>query len=137
MAFHNNSLRGLYCCLALGIGFMVVQAARGAADAKKATPEQEVEAAIQEHNVVVFSKTYCPYCRRAKELLEGAKAGAHVVELDVHPLGRQLQNYLLEKTGQRTVPNVFIGGKHIGGSDKVGNLHSSGELAQLIEQGRK
>ena len=48
--------------------------------------------------------------------------------------GPQVQAYLQEKTGQRTVPNVFIGKKHIGGSDKLAQLHEQGELVKLILQ---
>lgn len=46
--------------------------------------------------------------------------------------GMKVQSYLLEKTGQRTVPNVFIGGKHIGGSDAINELHEKGELVKLL-----
>lgn len=46
--------------------------------------------------------------------------------------GSQVQNYLASKTGQRTVPNVFIGGKHIGGSDAVFALNEKGELVPLL-----
>jgi glutaredoxin 3 len=46
--------------------------------------------------------------------------------------GAQIQNYLLEKTGQRTVPNIFIGHKHIGGADAVAALHEQGELVKLL-----
>jgi len=46
--------------------------------------------------------------------------------------GALIQAYLAEKTGQRTVPNVFIGQKHIGGSDKLAELHEAGELVTLV-----
>lgn len=46
--------------------------------------------------------------------------------------GMKIQSYLLEKTGQRTVPNIFVGGKHIGGSDAINALHEQGELVKLL-----
>lgn len=49
-------------------------------------------------------------------------------------LGPQIQNYLFEKTGQRTVPNVFVESKHLGGADRVQELFESGELVKLVTQ---
>ncbi|KAH9315273.1 hypothetical protein KI387_023900, partial [Taxus chinensis] len=62
-------------------------------------------------------KTYCPYCTQVKQLLSRLGAKPHVVELDTESDGPDLQAALKEWTGQRTVPNVFIGGTHIGGCD--------------------
>lgn len=96
------------------------------------SPNQKL---ISEHLVAVFSKSYCPYCNRAKDLiqtlnLDAAKVG--VIELDKVNDGPAIQNYLLEKTGQRTVPNIFINGKHVGGSDALSNAQASGELPKLL-----
>ncbi|WFD34172.1 25S rRNA (adenine(2142)-N(1))-methyltransferase [Malassezia cuniculi] len=93
------------------------------------------EKLISEHLVAVFSKSYCPYCRRAKDLIqalniESSKVG--IIELDKDSNGPAIQNYLLEKTGQRTVPNIFINGKHLGGSDDLSNAQSTGELSKLL-----
>ena len=57
----------------------------------------------------------------------------HVVELDVHPQGAELQALLGEKTGRNTVPNVMVNGVSIGGGDDVAELHAEGELADRIE----
>lgn len=46
--------------------------------------------------------------------------------------GIEMQEYLTSKTGQRTVPNIFISGKHIGGNSDIQTLNSKAELAQLI-----
>ncbi|KAI8056180.1 thioredoxin-like protein [Syncephalis plumigaleata] len=80
---------------------------------------------INEHEVMVFSKTYCPYCSRAKQILQkmiaelGLTVKLFVLELDVEPNGAEIQNALLEISGQRTVPNIYINGKHVGGCDNV------------------
>lgn len=74
---------------------------------------------IDENPVVVFSKSYCPYCRATKSLLTHMGADHKVVELDKVDDGPELQNALEEISGQRTVPNIFIAGKHIGGNSDL------------------
>ncbi|GER38510.1 glutaredoxin [Striga asiatica] len=84
--------------------------------------------------VVVFSKTYCGYCGRVKKLLSQLKATYKIIELDEESDGDEIQTALAEWTGQRTVPNVFINGKHIGGSDVVAAKHERGELVPLLTE---
>jgi glutaredoxin 3 len=57
---------------------------------------------------------------------------AELIELDIVPDGHAIQNELLTMTGQRTVPNVFVGGKHIGGNDDVHAAARSGELQEML-----
>ena len=57
----------------------------------------------------------------------------YVVELDEHPLGPQLQAALQKSTGRRTVPNVLINGRSIGGGDEVEGLHVKGELMEKVK----
>ncbi|KAF9949616.1 hypothetical protein BGZ70_001698 [Mortierella alpina] len=87
---------------------------------------------IANNRVVVFSKTYCPYCTKAKNALAKHHAEAHIVELDNEDDGAAIQAYLLELTGQRTVPNIFINHKHIGGCDDLMNLDKNGQLKTLL-----
>lgn len=54
------------------------------------------------------------------------------IELDLMDGGADLQDSLLSVTGQRTVPNVFIGGKHLGGCDDTFKAFESGELAKML-----
>ncbi|KAJ0260564.1 Glutaredoxin-C2 [Hirschfeldia incana] len=89
---------------------------------------------VSSNAVVVFSKSYCPYCVKVKDLLKKLGAKFIAVELDKESDGTQVQSALAEWTGQRTVPNVFIGEKHIGGSDSVTNLHKNGKLVPLLTQ---
>lgn len=75
--------------------------------------------------VVIFSKTYCPYSKRAKGLLldkYSIDPAPYVVELDEHPLGKQLQARLGVTTGRKTVPNIMINGKSVGGGDDIAEL---------------
>ncbi|KAJ4712364.1 Glutaredoxin [Melia azedarach] len=87
---------------------------------------------VSSNPVVVFSKIYCPYCTRVKQLLTQLGASYKVIELDKESDGSIIQSALGEWTGQRTVPNVFIGGKHIGGCDTVVEKHQEGKLVPLL-----
>lgn len=91
--------------------------------------------------VIIFSKSYCPFSKRAKGLLLEKyliTPDPYVVELDEHPLGSQLQDQLLEKTGRRTVPNIMINGVSIGGADDIVELDNSDTLVKkMVELGQK
>ncbi|PIL31533.1 hypothetical protein GSI_06235 [Ganoderma sinense ZZ0214-1] len=93
-----------------------------------------VENSISENKIVVFSKSWCPYCRRAKNLLTSKfpEAKTKILELDELQEGDAIQDYLREKTGQRTVPNIFISQKHVGGCDAVVALDAQDKLATLV-----
>jgi glutaredoxin 3 len=82
--------------------------------------------------LAVFSKSYCPYCRATKELLSEAGASPFIIELDQVTDGADIQNALAELSGQRTVPNVFINKKHIGGNSDL--QAKKGELKSLLTE---
>ncbi|KAG9067852.1 hypothetical protein KI688_011441 [Linnemannia hyalina] len=92
----------------------------------------EVDAIIAAHAIVVFSKSYCPYCTKAKNLLESLGAKAFILELDNVDNGAAIQAYLQTLTGQRTVPNIFIAQTHIGGCDDLFKLEKGGELERRL-----
>ncbi len=80
--------------------------------------------------IEVFTKAFCPYCTRAKALLDGK--GAEYQEIDV-TMDRASFDAMVERAGGRlTVPQVFIGGKHIGGSDDLAALDARGGLDPLL-----
>jgi len=83
--------------------------------------------------VQVFSKSSCPYCLRVKRLFTQLSVTPHVTELDEIPDGDAIQEYLTQKTNQRTVPNVFINKQHIGGCDATFALHSQKKLIPLLQ----
>jgi glutaredoxin 3 len=97
-----------------------------------------IDTEIASHPVVVFSKTYCGYCTATKRLLaahyDNAATPVKIHELDQMPTGDAIQQALLDKTGQRTVPSVFVAGQHIGGNSETQQAHKSGKLAQLLKQ---
>ncbi|WRX18985.1 Glutaredoxin - like 10 [Theobroma cacao] len=92
----------------------------------------KVKQIVSSNQVVVFSKTYCGYCNRVKQLFTQLGAAYKTIELNQESDGDDMQAALLEWTGQRTVPNVFIGGIHIGGCDSVVAKHQAGQLVNLL-----
>ena len=86
--------------------------------------------------VIIFSKSYCPFSAKAKRILLEKYTiipEPYVVELDQHPLGQGLQAHLAKSTGRKTVPNVLINGKSIGGGDEVAALDGSGEMIDKVK----
>lgn len=80
-------------------------------------------------NIVIYSKDYCSYCRRAKELLN--IKGVQYSEIDV-TYDRQLEVEMQQRSDQRTVPQIFIGDRHIGGCSDLFSLDEAGELDPLL-----
>ncbi|RWR75266.1 glutaredoxin-C8 [Cinnamomum micranthum f. kanehirae] len=102
------------------------------------SPEEAfVRKAVSSHDIVIFSKSYCPYCKRAKNVFEELKKTPYVVELDLRDDGGDIQDALGDIVGRRTVPQVFIKGKHIGGSDDTVQAHQRGMLAKLLGESSK
>ncbi|XP_067931180.1 thioredoxin reductase 1, cytoplasmic-like [Watersipora subatra] len=93
-----------------------------------------VKEKIKAHTLMVFSKSYCPYCIRLKELFKTLNLEFEALELDLISGGSEIQHALHELSGQKTVPNVYIKGKHIGGSDDVTALHRDNKLLPLLEE---
>eukprot|EP00980_Cylindrotheca_fusiformis_P021091 scaffold8090_cov82-Cylindrotheca_fusiformis.AAC.4 len=82
--------------------------------------------------VVLFTKSYCPYCKRAKDDLRNAGVVPIIMELDQRQDGQEIQTALMQMTGQRTVPSAWVRGQHIGGSDDVHNGVSTGLFGSLM-----
>ncbi|CAG5135490.1 unnamed protein product, partial [Candidula unifasciata] len=95
--------------------------------------QKEVEQIIKSHNVVVFSKTTCPFCVKAKDLLKSLSIKFESVDLDTIEKGPQYQTVLQELTGQKTVPNIFIRGIHLGGCDDLLNAHCQSTLMDKVK----
>ncbi|XP_027911289.1 glutaredoxin-C3 [Vigna unguiculata] len=91
-----------------------------------------VQNSIYSNRITLFSKSYCPYCLRAKRILAELNEKPFVVELDLRDDGYEIQSVILDLIGRRTVPQVFVNGKHIGGSDDLSAAVQSGELQKLL-----
>ncbi|KAF5463050.1 hypothetical protein F2P56_018999 [Juglans regia] len=91
-----------------------------------------VQNAIYSNKITIFSKSYCPYCLRAKHIFSELHEQPFVVELDLRDDGGQIQNVILDMVGRSTVPQVFVNGKHIGGSDDLRAAVLSGQLQKVL-----
>jgi glutaredoxin 3 len=80
--------------------------------------------------VKMYSTEVCPYCIRAKRLLQ-QRGVTHIdeVRVDLHPQERAT---MMQITGRRTVPQIFIGNTHVGGCDDLMALDQRGELQALL-----
>ncbi|WP_425230312.1 glutaredoxin 3 [Sphingomonas sp.] len=80
--------------------------------------------------VEIYTKAFCPYCARAMSLLGGK--GVEPTEYDITYGGAQRQEMVERAGGRTTVPQIFIGGRHIGGSDELAALDRQGDLDPLL-----
>jgi glutaredoxin 3 len=80
--------------------------------------------------VVVYSTGWCPYCERAKGLLERKGVAYQEIKVDENPAERTAM--LARSGGRRTVPQIFFGERHIGGFDELYALDKAGELDKLL-----
>jgi glutaredoxin 3 len=80
--------------------------------------------------VEIYSSFWCPYCHRAKNLLKGKGVAFTEFEVDNDP---KLREEMVRRAGgRRTVPQIFIDGRHIGGSDDLARLEAAGKLDPLL-----
>ena len=83
--------------------------------------------------IEIYTKAFCGFCSRAKSLLD--RKGAGFQEIDV-TMDRAGFDAMVDRAhGRRTVPQIFIDGKHIGGSDDLAELEAKGELDALLGTG--
>jgi len=86
---------------------------------------------------VIFSKSYCPYCKRVKNLFNKIEATFTVIELDQDPHGSEYAAELEERTGRSSVPYVYVGREFLGGCEDgpgVFPLHEKGDLVLKLKQ---
>jgi len=90
----------------------------------------------KESPVVVFSKTYCPYSRRAKNLLAtyALNPPPRIIEVDLRDDNELIKALLQRLTHRATFPNIIVNSISIGGSDELHALHSSGQLRGILEK---
>jgi glutaredoxin 3 len=91
-----------------------------------------IESLIDTQEVVIFSKSYCPYCKATKALFAEMNIHPVVIELDELDNGSFIQEILSQMTGQETVPNVFVKKQHVGGNDDTQKLAETGQLHKLL-----
>lgn len=81
--------------------------------------------------VIIYSSRLCPYCYRAKALLNSKNIIFREINVDMQPSVRQ---EMRQKAGGRnTVPQIFIGGEHVGGCDDLYDLDGAGQLDSMMQ----
>eukprot|EP00475_Leptophrys_vorax_P033061 TRINITY_DN51688_c0_g1_i3.p1 TRINITY_DN51688_c0_g1~~TRINITY_DN51688_c0_g1_i3.p1 ORF type:complete len:113 (-),score=12.05 TRINITY_DN51688_c0_g1_i3:150-488(-) len=105
------------------------------AEASKASPKalQQTHMMIEENRVMLFSKTFCPYCMKVKSLLNGLGIRPSVCELDKEFDGEEMEGAVFSISGRASLPSLFINGRFIGSCDDVASLHYNGRLIPMLE----
>ncbi len=80
--------------------------------------------------IIMYTTGFCPYCKMAENLLQ-AKGVEDIekIRIDLDP---EQRDKMMAKTGRRTVPQIYIGEKHVGGYDDLARLDHKGELMPLL-----
>ena len=78
--------------------------------------------------ITMYATGWCPYCARARALFE--RKGARWTEIDTDEAVKRTE--MIERSGRRTVPQIFIGERHVGGCDDLYALEAAGELDPLL-----
>jgi len=108
-------------------------ASRSTISSLQLVPDEFVESEIESNDIVVFSKSYCPFCEKTKELFTSMNVEFKVHELDeMGDDGPELQMSLYKKTNQKSVPNVFVKQQHIGGNDDTQAAAKEGKIQELL-----
>lgn len=79
--------------------------------------------------IVMYATDWCPYCRMAQRLLEGKGVSFETISVDEQPRRRV---EMMERSGRRTVPQIFIGDYHVGGYDDLAALDRAQKLDPLL-----
>lgn len=80
--------------------------------------------------VIIYTKEFCPYCIKAKALLNQKNCLFTEIRIDLNP---ELRDEMISKSGRKTVPQLFINGQAIGGCDDLHALEAQGKLNLLLE----
>ena len=100
---------------------------------KAESDAMEIKEQIAASSVVVYSKSWCPFCQQTKATLDSMSIEYTAIELDELDAGADIQAALLGMTQQRTVPNVFVKGAHLGGNDDTQRAARDGRLAEMLK----
>ena len=81
--------------------------------------------------VIMYSSDYCPYCTRARQLLDRKGVSYTDIRIDGNPEKRA---EMIAKSNRHTVPQIFINSQHIGGCDDMYALENQGQLDKLLQK---
>jgi len=78
----------------------------------------------------MYTTSWCPYCEQARQLLTGKGVRFEDIDIERHPEQRA---QMIERSGRRTVPQIFVGAHHVGGADDLYELELAGALDRLLQ----
>ena len=84
---------------------------------------------MSQPGIDMYTTNWCPYCERARKLLKSK--GATFQEIDVESTPERRAE-MISRSGRRTVPQIFIGDQHVGGSDDLAALEAAGKLDPML-----
>lgn len=84
-----------------------------------------------EKKVLIYEAALCGFCKAAKRLLDNKKVEYETIRVDVDSGQKQI---MMERSGRRTVPQIFVGDHHIGGFDDLSELESTGKLDAILSR---
>ena len=84
---------------------------------------------MSQPKVIIYSGRFCGYCTAAERLFQSKKAEYELIKVDENP---DQFEHMMEITGRRTIPQIFIGDYHVGGFDDLSALNQTGKLDDLL-----
>ncbi|HUK01758.1 MAG TPA: glutaredoxin 3 [Steroidobacteraceae bacterium] len=86
---------------------------------------------MSESGVVMYAADWCPYCQRARRLLTEKGVSFKEIDVEAEPRARE---EMIQRSGRATVPQIFIGNIHVGGSDDLYALEAAGRLEPMLKE---
>ncbi len=83
-------------------------------------------------HILIYTTSWCPYCSRARALLESKSVAFEEIDIDARPEARA---EMIRRSGRTSVPQIFVGETHVGGCDDLHSLDASGRLDALLKTG--
>lgn len=84
---------------------------------------------MSQPKIIIYSGRFCGYCTAAERLFQSKKAEYELIKVDENP---EQFEHMMEITGRRTIPQIFIDDYHVGGFDDLAALNQSGKLDELL-----
>lgn len=94
----------------------------------------DIQSFLKPGKIFMVSGTYCPYCTMAKKMLDDWGCNYEYIECDVSPITHQQRQQIQTLSGIKTIPNIFIGNKSIGGCSDLSKLKKDGELKNILKE---
>lgn len=96
--------------------------------------KKKVEKILEDNKVVMFSKSWCPEAKMAKLMLKSWRVDFKVIEVDLEADGKEILAAVTEISSQSSVPNVFVGGWHVGGYEALDRANKNGRMKKLFKE---